>query len=146
MRRVLIVATFLGVIGVISSFLILYIGLYVLHLSMMVLQSFIYLKLSVSGHFTVFVARTEGHFWSVPPARILVLAVVGTQITATLITVFGIILPAMGWALAGLIWAYALGFFLITDTLKVYLYRYMDRKRDGVRTSPSKNSSQKTIS
>ena len=134
MRRVLIVATFLGVIGVISSFLILYIGLYVLHLSLLVLQSFIYLKLSVSGHLTVFVARTEGHFWSVPPAKILVLAVVGTQITATLMTVFGFILPAMGWALAGLVWAYALGFFLITDTLKVYLYRYLDRKRDEAKT------------
>jgi H+-transporting ATPase len=147
MKRLLIVATFLGVIGVISSFLILYIGLYVLHLSLLVLQSFIYLKLSVSGHLTVFVARTEGHFWSVPPARILVLAVVGTQITATLMTVFGIILPAMGWVLAGLIWVYALGFFLITDTLKVYLFRYLDRKRVGAKTSPRKNdTSPKTIS
>jgi len=129
MRRVLMVATYLGVIGVISSFLLLYIGLEVLHLDLLVLQSFIYLKLSVAGHLTVFVARTEGPFWSVRPARILVLAVGLTQLTATLITVYGILLPAMGWALAGLVWAYALGFFLLTDMLKVLLYRYLDRRK-----------------
>jgi H+-transporting ATPase len=134
MRRLLFVATYLGVIGVISTFLLLYIGLNVLHLNLLILQSFIYLKLSVGGHLTVFVARTEGHFWSVRPAGILILAVVGTQLTATILTVYGIILPAMGWALAGLVWAYALGFFLLTDTLKVLLYQYLDRRRERAKT------------
>jgi H+-transporting ATPase len=133
LRRLLFVATYIGIIGVISSFLLLYIGLNVLHLNLLILQSFIYLKLSVGGHLTVFVARTEGHFWSVRPARILLLAVVATQLTATLITVYGILLPAMGWALAGLVWVYALGFFLLTDTLKVFLYRYLNRRKERVK-------------
>jgi H+-transporting ATPase len=124
--RILGIATLLGIVGVISSFGILYLGQEVLHLNREVLQSFIYLKLSVAGHLTVFVARTKDHFWSVKPATPLFFAVVITQFIATLITVYGLLLPAMGWGLALLIWAYALAAFVITDFLKVYFYHLLD--------------------
>jgi H+-transporting ATPase len=126
MRTLLGIATFLGVIGVFSTFGIFYIGLKVLDLDPLVLQSFIYLKLSVAGHLTVFVARTRGHFWSVKPAKPLLLAVLVTQLVATLITVYGILLPAMGWGLALLVWGYALTLFVITDFAKVRLYKLLD--------------------
>src|SRR5208283_3665351 len=100
MRTTLGIATFLGIIGVFSSFGILFIGKELFHLSNEVLQSFIYLKLSVAGHMTVFVARTRGHFWSVKPALPLFLAVIITQLIATFIAVYGILLPATGWELA----------------------------------------------
>lgn len=103
----------------------LYIGKEVFHLSNEILQSFIYLKLSVAGQLTVFVARTRGPFWSVRPALPLFLAVVVTQTVATLITVYGILLPAMGWALAGFVWGYALVAFVITDFLKVQMYKVL---------------------
>jgi H+-transporting ATPase len=125
MRALLMISTYLGGIGVVSSFVLLYIGLEVLHLDPLILQSFIYLKLSVAGHLALFVARTRGPFWSVKPAKPLLLAVVSTQITATLITVYGILLPAMGWELAGFVWGYALASFLIQDFLKVQFYRLM---------------------
>jgi H+-transporting ATPase len=126
MRTLLGIATFLGIIGVFSSFGILYIGLIVLKLNPLVLQSFIYLKLSVAGHLTVFVARTKGHFWSVKPAKPLLFAVIATQLTATIITVYGILLPAMGWGLAALVWGYALSLFVITDFAKVRLYKLLN--------------------
>jgi H+-transporting ATPase len=126
MRTLLSMATFLGVIGVISSFVILYIGLNIFHLTHEVLQSFIYLKLSVAGHLTIFVARTKGYFWSVKPAKILFLAVVITQLIATLITVYGFLLPAMGWRLAFFVWGYALTAFVITDFLKVRVYSLLN--------------------
>jgi H+-transporting ATPase len=126
MRTLLGIATFLGIIGVFSTFGILYIGLIVLNLDTLVLQSFIYLKLSVAGHLTVFVARTKGPFWSVKPAKPLLLAVIVTQLVATLITVYGILLPAMGWELALLVWGYALALFVITDYAKVRLYRLLN--------------------
>jgi len=126
MRTLLGIATFLGIIGVFSTFGILYIGLMVLKLNPLVLQSFIYLKLSVAGHLTVFVARTKGPFWSVKPAKPLLFAVIATQLVATLITVYGILLPAMGWGLALLVWGYALSLFLITDFAKVRLYKLMN--------------------
>jgi H+-transporting ATPase len=126
MRTVLGIATFLGIIGVFSTFGIFYIGLNVFNLNADVLQSFIYLKLSVAGHLTVFVARTRGHFWSIRPARQLLLAVVLTQLTATLITVYGVLLPAMGWELALFVWGYAFLLFVVTDFLKVYFYKVLD--------------------
>ena len=48
-----------------------------------------YLKLSVAGHLTIFLTRTRGPFWSIRPARILLIAVFGTQAIATLIAVYG---------------------------------------------------------
>ena len=100
----------------------------VLHLNPLVLQSFIYLKLSVAGHLTLFVARTKGPFWSVRPAKPLFLAVILTQLTATIITVYGILLPAMGWELAAFVWGYALVSFVVTDSLKVLFYRRLNRE------------------
>ena len=126
MRTLLSMATILGVIGVTTSFGILYIGLHIFHLDHEVLQSFIYLKLSVAGHLTLFVARTKGPFWSVKPAIPLFIAVIATQLIATIITVYGILLPAMGWNLALFVWVYALAAFFITDFIKVYAYNLLD--------------------
>lgn len=128
LRVILGIATMLGVIGVISSFFILYIGLNVFNLTPYLLQSFIYLKLSVAGHLTVFVARTRGHFWSVKPALPLFLAVVITQFVATLIVVYGLLLPAIGWGLAAFVWVYALISFVIIDFIKVYFYELLSRE------------------
>ena len=128
MRMLLGISTFLGAIGVASSFGLLYIGLVLLHLNPLILQSFIYLKLSVAGHLALFAARTKGPFWSVKPAKPLLLAVVLTQLTATLITVYGILLPAMGWYLAFLVWGYALVSFLVQDFLKVRFYKLLDHE------------------
>ncbi len=131
LRTLLGISSFLGAIGTASSFGLLIIGLEVLHLNPLVLQSFIYLKLSVAGHLALFVARTKGPFWSVRPAKPLLLAVILTQLTATLITVYGILLPAMGWELAALVWGYALVSFLVQDFLKVRFYGILDR--EGIR-------------
>jgi H+-transporting ATPase len=107
MRVVLGIATVLGIAGLISSFGILYIGEEMLHLTSGCIQSFIYLKLSVAGHLTLFVARTRP-FWSIRPAKVLLLAIISTQLIATLIVVYGIFLPPIGWKLALFVWGYAL--------------------------------------
>ncbi len=126
MRTILGIATMLGVLGVIESFFVLYAGINWFHFNQDVLQSFIYLKLSVAGHLTVFVARTKKNFWTVKPAMPLLLAVIITQAIATLITVYGILLPAMGWLPALFIWGEALIVFVIIDFIKVKFYEIFD--------------------
>ncbi len=126
MRTTLGISTILGIIGVFSSFGIFFIGKEVFHMSNEILQSFIYLKLSLAGQLTVFVARTKGHFWSVKPAKQLLFAVIITQTIATLIVVYGILLPAMGWKPALFVWGYSLVAFFITDYLKVNVYKVLD--------------------
>jgi H+-transporting ATPase len=54
MRVVLTLATFPGLIGVIFSFALFYIGQKMLHLPRDVIQSFLFLKLAVAGHLTIF--------------------------------------------------------------------------------------------
>jgi H+-transporting ATPase len=74
----------------------------------------------------MFVARTRGPFWSIKPALPLLLAVIATQCVATLIVVYGFLMPAMGWNLALFVWGYSLVAFVITDFFKVRLYRLLD--------------------
>jgi H+-transporting ATPase len=77
----------------------------------------------------LFVARTRGPFWSVKPAPILFVAVVLTQLVATLITVYGFLLPAMGWGLAIFVWGYAFVWFIATDVLKLAIYRVLAKEK-----------------
>ena len=74
MRTVLGVSTVLGVMGVISAFGLFYLGERVFHLDRAHIQTLMYLKLSVAGHLTIFLTRTQGPFWSIRPAKILWIA------------------------------------------------------------------------
>jgi H+-transporting ATPase len=123
MRTVLGIASVLGVAGVVASFGLFYLGENVFHLNRDVIQSFMYLKLSVAGHLTIFITRTRGPFWSHRPARILLIAVFGTQAIATLIAVYGIFMTPIGWGWAGVVWGYALAWFLVNDWIKLAAYR-----------------------
>ena len=126
MRVVLGIATVLGVIGVVAAFGLFYLGERVFHLDRDHIQTLMYLKLSVAGHLTIFLTRTRGPFWSIRPARILWMAVLGTQIVATLIAVFGVFMTPLGWGWALFVWGYALAWFLVNDRIKLLAYRLLD--------------------
>jgi H+-transporting ATPase len=126
MRLVLGIATVLGVIGPVASFGLFYLGSRVFHLDHQHLQPMCYLMLSVAGHLTFFLARTRGPFWSIRPTKIVWVAVVGTQIIATFIAVYGFLMPPLGWGWAGFVWGYALLWFLVTDPVKLLAYRIFD--------------------
>ena len=126
MRLVLGISTVLGVIGVVAAFGLFYLGERVFHLDHAHVQTLMYLKLSVAGHLTIFLTRTRGPFWSIRPARILWIAVLGTQIVATLIAVYGLFMTPLGWRWAGFVWGYALAWFLVNDRVKLLAYRIFD--------------------
>jgi len=126
MRVVLGIATVLGVVGVVSAFGLFYLGERVFHLDRAHIQTLMYLKLSVAGHLTIFLTRTRGPFWSIRPARVLWVAVLGTQIVATLIGVYGLFMTPLGWGWALLVWGYALVWFLLNDRVKLAAYRIFD--------------------
>jgi H+-transporting ATPase len=131
MPVVLGIATVLGVIGVVSTFALFYLGERVFHLDRAHIQTLIYLKLSVAGHLTIFLTRTRGPFWSIRPARILWGAVLGTQILATLIAVYGVFMTPLGWGWALFVWGYALAWFLVNDRVKLLAYRIFDAAKSG---------------
>jgi len=131
MRLVLGIATVLGVIGVLAAFGLFYLGERVFHLDRAHIQTLMYLKLSVAGHLTIFLTRTRGPFWSIRPARILWVAVLGTQTLATLIAVYGVFMPPLGWGWALFVWGYAVTWFLVNDCVKLLAYRIFDAAKGG---------------
>jgi H+-transporting ATPase len=126
MRLVLSIATVLGVIGVLAAFGLFYLAERVFHLDRLHAQTLMYLKLSVAGHLTIFLTRTRGPFWSIRPAKTLWIAVLGTQIVATLIAVYGLFMAPLGWKWAGFVWGYAIVWALINDRIKLLAYKIFD--------------------
>ncbi|MBS0621744.1 MAG: plasma-membrane proton-efflux P-type ATPase [Verrucomicrobia bacterium] len=126
MRVVMGIASVLGILGPIAAFGLFYLGDHLFHLDRPHLQSMMYLMLSVAGHLTIFLTRTRGPFWSIRPARILWMAVVGTQIVATFIAVYGFLMFPLGWKWAGFVWGYALIWALLSDRVKLFAYRIFD--------------------
>jgi len=142
MRTVLTIATVLGLVGPVASFGLFYLGDQVFHIDRPQLQTMMYLLLSVAGHLTIFQTRTRGPWWSIRPARVLVIAVVGTQVLATAICLFGFLVTPLWWGWAALVWGYALVWFLVTDPLKLLAYRYLDTTKktapNGLRVGEAK--------
>ena len=126
MRLVLGIATVLGVVGPIAAFGLFYLGDRVFDIGRPQLQTMMYLMLSVAGHLTIFLTRTRGPFWSIRPARILLLAVLGTQAVATLIAVYGLFMTPLGWGWAAFVWGYAIIWALASDRVKLLAYRILD--------------------
>jgi H+-transporting ATPase len=132
MQLVMGISTVLGVAGVVSAFGLFYLAERVFHLDNAHIQTLMYLKLSVAGHLTIFLTRTRGRFWSIRPARILWLAVLGTQLLATLIAVYGVFMTPLGWGWALFVWGYALVWFLVNDQVKLLAYRIFDQRQAGL--------------
>jgi H+-transporting ATPase len=132
MRLVLGISTVLGVIGVVAAFGLFYLGERVFHLDRDHVQTLMYLKLSIAGHLTIFLTRTRGPFWSIRPAKILWMAVLGTQTIATLIAVYGLFMTPLGWKWAGFVWVYAICWALINDRIKLLAYRIFDPTKGSV--------------
>jgi H+-transporting ATPase len=103
-----------------------WLGERVFHLDRDHVQTLMYLKLSVAGHLTIFLTRTRGPFWTIKPAKVLWIAVLGTQIIATFIAVYGLFMTPLGWKYAGLVWGYAILWALFTDRIKLLAYRVLD--------------------
>jgi H+-transporting ATPase len=131
MRVVLGIATVLGLVGPIAAFGLFYLGDRVLHIDRPQIQTMMYLMLSVAGHLTIFQTRTRGPWWSIRPAWILLVAIVGTQAVATVICVFGFLVTPLWWGWAAMVWGYALAWFLVTDPVKLLAYRMLDPAKAG---------------
>ncbi len=132
MRRVLVIASSLGVLGVLETLGLVLLGTTVFGLTggagLLVLQTMVFLKLSVSGHLTVFVARTTGRFWTRPaPSWLLLAAVVTAQIVATIIAVTGFLMAPLSWALVGVVWGWSVVWFLVEDEVKIAAYAWLER-------------------
>ncbi len=141
MRLVLGIASVLGLVGPVAALGLFYLGDKVIDLSRPELQTMMYLMLSVAGSMTIYLTRTRGPFWSIRPARKLMIAVTSAEIIATVISVAGIFVTALPWKYALLVWGYALVWFLLTDRVKLLAYRILDPNQNATPSSKVTSSS-----
>jgi H+-transporting ATPase len=128
MHRILAVSSIMGLTGVAGSFLMLYLALDLLHLSIPQVQTYIFLKMAVSGHLTLFVARSRGFFLKKPyPAPVMVWSALITKVIGTLLAAFGLgLITPIHWSEIMLVWGYSIVWAFFTDWAKTCVYRHFD--------------------
>jgi H+-transporting ATPase len=126
MKRVLTLSTVLGVIGVVETFGLLILAKTYLKLDLAQIQSFVFLKLAVAGHLTLFVARTRKPFWASPyPAPAMIWSALATKALATACVGLGWFVAAVPWQYVGLIWGYCIIWLFIEDWAKLVVYDHL---------------------
>ncbi|NPA76432.1 MAG: plasma-membrane proton-efflux P-type ATPase [Candidatus Diapherotrites archaeon] len=87
------------------------------------IQTFIFLKLIIAGHTTIFVTRSKGWFWQKPwPSKPLFWGVMITNLIGTVMAVYGWLMPtAIGWGPAIFIWIYANLWMILNDAVKQWI-------------------------
>ncbi|KAI8906753.1 hypothetical protein EDD86DRAFT_192811 [Gorgonomyces haynaldii] len=85
-----------------------------------------YLQISSCPHFVIFSTRVPGWFWENRPSNIFMIAVMGTQVIAMFICVYGVDFleaHAVGWVWGVSIIATSLACFVFLDIVKVIIIR-----------------------
>jgi H+-transporting ATPase len=127
MPRMITVASVLGVVGVVETFLLFWFAETHMGLGREQIQTLIFLKLLVAGHLTIYITRNTGPIWQRPfPSLKLFLTTETTQVVGTLAAVYGWFVTPIGWPLALFVWGYCLAWFLIESGAKILTHRLLD--------------------
>lgn len=130
MKKILTISTVLGVIGVIETFGVLIIAKEYFNMSVEQIQTFIFLKLAIAGHLTLFVTRSKGAFYKKPyPAPVLLWSAISTKILATIFVMFPFgLISSLGLKEVIFIWLYCLIWIVIEDRVKQFIYKRLSHK------------------
>jgi H+-transporting ATPase len=155
MHEMLVLSSWLGIAGVISSFLIFYLVMVYLynHPESAILlpdvpewvnlkdkssylafvQALFFAKMVIAGHGTIYNTRIDDWFFKKPyPSLILFGATFSTRVIGTIIAVYGFgIMTPIGWEWALFLWGYALSWFVFNDFVKILVIKYY-RKTKGI--------------
>ena len=130
MKEVFILASWLGLAGVISSFTLFWILISLMHLPLDFVQSAFFAKLVIAGHGTIYNTRIDDWFWKKPwPSWTLFNATFFSRVAGTIIAVYGFgLMQPIGWEWAMWMWAYALAWFVFNDVVKMAVLKYYRKK------------------
>jgi H+-transporting ATPase len=129
MHRILVFSGVMGLMATAQSFGLVLLGVeWMNDASLMswmpvdrsLLQTMLFLQLAAGGHMLLFVVRSRRAMILPPwPAAPLFVAIVATQILAVLMCAYGLLVPALPWALIGVVWVYVIAWTILTDVVKV---------------------------
>jgi H+-transporting ATPase len=106
-----------------SSFAHFFIARDVFKVSREQLDTILYLQMSSCPHFVIFSTRLATYFWENAPSLLFFIAIVGTQIFALYISVYGLIAHPIGWGWGASVFCISVGYFIFLDIVKVQVYR-----------------------
>ena len=130
MKEVFILASWLGIAGVISSFTLFWILISYMDLPLALVQSLFFAKLVIAGHGTIYNTRIDDWFFKRPwPSKTLFGATFLSRVAGTLIAIYGFdLMEPIGWEWAAYMWAYALVWFVFNDIVKMGVLKYYRTK------------------
>ncbi len=133
MHKVLVISSWLGLAGVLSSFLLFWGVMIYFQLPLDFVQSLFFTKLAIAGHGTIFNTRADDWFFKPPyPSRVLFAASFISGAIGTIIAVYGFgLMTPIGWKWALGIFLYALLWFLFNDAVKMLVLRYYHNIKGG---------------
>jgi H+-transporting ATPase len=90
-----------------------------LHVSLPVVETLFFLKLTVSGHLLIYVAHTKERWYRYLPSREVIIATTCTQIIATALALTGFLMPAAApWQLVVFVWIWSFFFMQVSELVK----------------------------
>ncbi|KAF8939562.1 H(+)-ATPase [Dissophora ornata] len=87
------------------------------------LESVMYLHISSAPHFVIFSTRLTGYFWENLPSPLFACVIIGTQIVALLMVVFGGLTPKIPFSQAIVILLISFAYFILLDVVKVQIFK-----------------------
>jgi len=130
MKEMLVLSSWLGTAGVLSSFLLFWYAMSVLKLPLEFVQSMFFAKLVIAGHGTIYNTRIDDWFFKRPfPSWTLFIATFSSRVIGTIIAVYGFdLMEPIGWEWAIGMWAYALTWFIFNDVVKIAVLNFYRKK------------------
>ncbi|KAF9355533.1 hypothetical protein BGX26_006439 [Mortierella sp. AD094] len=122
--QLIFLSVVLGALLTALSFAHYFIANNVFNVSQDQLEAIMYLHISSAPHFVIFSTRLSGYFWENMPSPIFFIAVMGTQVFAMLICIYGVIVgEAIGWAWGVAVIGISLVYFIFLDFVKVFIFK-----------------------
>lgn len=121
--QLIFLSILLGIFLTCASFAHFYIARDVFKVENGQLETIMYLHISSCPHFLIFTTRLSGHFWENLPSPTFFVAVMGTQVFAMFISVYGLLAEPVGWGWGAGVIGVSLAYFFVLDFVKTQLFK-----------------------
>ena len=107
-----------GLTGIVNSLLMFYLALDIFHLSLPVIETLFFLKLTIGGHMLIYIAHTKERWFNFLPSGAVIWATTLTQLLATMIALSGWFMPKAPLVWVIVIWLWAFFWMQISELVK----------------------------
>jgi len=124
-----ILSSLFALTGIGNSLILFFIMTSFSHLSWAQIQTVYFLKLTVSGHMLIYVARTRERWFKFLPAKQVILATTITQIIATGLALTGLFMPGhipVMWVI--IVWVWSFMWMQVAEIFKSTYNKYFDKE------------------